>query len=49
MATAADWQDTVIGYGGGDTLAEALLHVHRMQAGDPWAADSGPYNDEPPF
>jgi hypothetical protein len=54
-ATAVDWQGTEIGYGGGDTLAEALLHIHRRPARagrdpvDPWAQTSGPYSDEPPF
>jgi hypothetical protein len=56
-AIAVDWQGAEIGYGGGDTLAEALLHIHRKQAdgrvvadtGDPWAAGSGANSDEPPF
>jgi hypothetical protein len=56
-AAAVDWQGGEIGYGGGDTLAEALLHIHRKQpgnprtadTGNPWAADSGAYSDEPPF
>ena len=52
MATAVDWQGTEIGFGGGDTLAEALLHVRRRPEpglADPWAADSDGYSDEPPF
>src|ERR1700760_2243524 len=28
-ATAVDWQGTEIGYGGADTLAGALLRIHR--------------------
>jgi hypothetical protein len=57
VVTAVNWQGAEVGYGGGGTLAEALLHVHRTQArnpsaadtGDPWAASSGAYTDEPPF
>jgi hypothetical protein len=57
-AIAVDWQGTEIGYGGGDSLAEALLHLRRSPAraghaghgpADPWAETSGPYSDEPPF
>ena len=54
-ATAVDWQGTEIGYGGGDTPAEALLRIHRRPARagqgstDPWADTGGPYTDEPPF
>jgi hypothetical protein len=47
VATATDWQDAVIGYGGGGTIAEALLHVHRKSP-DPWSTDSDTYS-EPPF
>jgi hypothetical protein len=47
-ATATDWQGAVIGYGFGDTIAEALLHVHR-RGPDQWAAGGGTYSDEPPF
>ena len=55
-ATAVDWQGTEIGYGGGDTLAEALLRIHRRPAraghagqgpSNPWEETSGPYSDEP--
>lgn len=57
VVTVLDWHGAEIGSGGGDTLAEALLHVHRKQApnpsvantGDPWAASSDAYSDEPPF
>jgi hypothetical protein len=49
VATACDWQGAEIGGGSGDTIAEALLHIHRKQPGDPWEADSGAYGDEPPF
>lgn len=50
-ATAVDWQGTEIGYGGGDTLAEALLLIHRRPAraghagqgpSNPWEEASGP-------
>jgi hypothetical protein len=54
--TAVDWQGAEVGWGGGDTLAEALLHVRRrpprpagQDGADPWAETSGPYSDEPPF
>jgi len=55
-ATAVDWQGTEIGYGGGDTLAGALLRIHRRPAraghagqgpSNPWEETSGPYSGEP--
>lgn|GEM_PF-1248661 len=56
-ATVTDWQGTEIGWGSGDTLAEALLHIRRRpgrtshdgQPVDPWDETRGPYTDEPPF
>jgi hypothetical protein len=42
MATALDWQGTEAGYGGGSTVAEALLRVHRKQADGPSQLDSWP-------
>jgi hypothetical protein len=47
-ATALDWQDAVIGYGSGDTIAEALLRVRRRPP-FPEPEDSSTYTDEPPF
>jgi hypothetical protein len=57
LVTAVNWQGAEVGHGDGGTLAEALLRVHRAQArtpsaagnGDPWAAGSAAYTDEPPF
>ena len=54
-ATAVDWRGTEIGYGGGDTLAGALLRIHRSGPrwprrpgpSNPWEETSGPYSDEP--
>jgi hypothetical protein len=55
-ATAVDWQGTEIGYGGGATLAEAVLRIDRRPAcagharpgpSNPWEETSGPYSDEP--
>jgi len=43
-ATACDHTDTQIGSGSGDSIAEALLRLHRTPAADP-----ATYPSEPPF